>query len=148
MTKQLIGIADHTDALADGIVRHLGHHRFIHLTREITVKGLTSEMAGVGDTANRCIDGGTAGPGGNHQGPAELIPEPLGKSLQLVADIKTAVAFAGKFIFTKTFTTSLPSCSTFKSIILRPHWSARQPPHRPGPEHSQGLVNVPESTLS
>jgi hypothetical protein len=40
MTEQGIGIADHADAAEVGIKGHFGHHRFIHMTGEIAVKGL------------------------------------------------------------------------------------------------------------
>lgn len=135
VTKQLIGIADHADFLADRIVGHLIYHRFIHLTREITVKGMTDEVAGIRHTANRRIDRWTPDPGGNHQGPAKLIPEPLGKSLKPVADTKTAAAFAGKFIIGKIFQQQLTILIYF------------QINHTAGPDHSPGLVNVLESIL-
>ena len=37
VTKQLIGIADHADALADGKVCHLGHYLFIHVAGKISI---------------------------------------------------------------------------------------------------------------
>jgi hypothetical protein len=45
VTKQLIAIADHPVFLTDGINSHLAYHHFVHMTREITVKGMASEVA-------------------------------------------------------------------------------------------------------
>ncbi|MEO1815023.1 MAG: hypothetical protein ABGU93_05450 [Acetobacterium sp.] len=79
MAEQLLGIADHAEALAHCQLSHGRHHRGVHVAGEIAVKGFAGEVAGIGNAAGILVDRWAAAPGGDYQRPAEGVPELLGQ---------------------------------------------------------------------
>lgn len=79
MAEQLLGIADHAEALAHRQSGHGGQHRGVHLAGKIAVKGFAAEVAGIRNAAGLAVDWWAATAGRDHQRPAEGVPEALGQ---------------------------------------------------------------------